>query len=79
MRTGLKQFRIGVHLKQSEMAKVLGISRTTYGFIENGKRGGTAEFWNRLQTKFNVPDEDMWALQKLDKSGGVKCEEIQEK
>ncbi len=75
MRTALKQFRIGLHLKQSEIAKILGVCRTTYGFVELGKRSGTAEFWGNLQKAFNVPDEQMWLLQKLDESEDKSCEE----
>ena len=68
MRTALKQFRIGLHLKQSEMAKKMGVGRTVYGYVERGERDGTIEFWNKLQRAFNVPDERMWLLQKLDES-----------
>ena len=75
MRTALKQFRIGLHLKQSEMAEKIGVCRATYGFVEQGKRSGTAEFWTNLQKVFNVPDEQMWLLQKLDESGEKPCEE----
>lgn len=66
MRTELKKFRVGLHLKQAEMAEKCEVSRVTYGKIENGERGGSAEFWGTLQKVFGVPDEEMWKLQKLD-------------
>ena len=66
MRTALKQFRIGVHLKQSEMGEKCGVSRATYAFIENGKRSGSAEFWANFQKAFNVTDEEMYPIMKLD-------------
>lgn len=66
LRTSLKQFRIGVHLTQKEFAEKLGICRTTYSHIEQGKRLGTADFWHNLQKTFNVPDEEMYPLQKKD-------------
>lgn len=66
MRTALKQFRVGVHLTQAEMADKVGVSRTTYRNIEKGKSGGNQKFWNNLQKAFNVPNEEMWKLQKLD-------------
>ena len=66
MRTALKQFRIGQHLNQAEMAEKLGVCRATYSFVEQGKRFGSAEFWNKLQDTFYIPDEHMWKLQKLD-------------
>ncbi len=66
MRTELKKFRVGEHLKQSEIAEKLEVSRVTYSKVENGLRSGDAKFWNNLQKVFNVPDEEMWKLQKLD-------------
>ena len=66
MRTELKKFRVGQHLNQADMAKKIGVSRVTYAFVENGKRSGNADFWGTLQKVFNVPDEEMWQLQKLD-------------
>lgn len=72
MRTALKQFRVGVHLTQEEMAEKIGVSRATYSFVEKGKRSGNAEFWNNLQKAFDVPDSDMWQLQKLDEGAGRK-------
>ena len=48
------------------MAEKIGVSRATYAFVENGKRSGNADFWNNLQKAFDVPDSDMWQLQKLD-------------
>lgn len=72
LRTALKQFRVGLHLKQSEMAQQMGVGRTVYGYVERGVRDGTLDFWNRLQRTYNVPDEEMWKLQKLDKE---RCSE----
>ena len=75
MRTALKQFRIGLHLKQAEMGEKCGVCRATYAFIENGKRSGSAEFWSNLQKAFNVPDEQMYSLQKLEeRKQESKCE-----
>ena len=69
MRTSLKQFRIGQHLTQNEMAEKIGVSRATYAYVENGKRGGSQTFWRNLKFAFDVPDENMWQLQKLDERG----------
>ena len=66
MRTALKQFRIGKHLTQAEMAEKCGVSRITYSSIENGKRSGKYEFWRNLQQVFNVPNEDVFLLQKVE-------------
>ena len=67
MRTELKLFRIKRHLRQDEMAEKCGVSRPTYIFIENGKRGGSAKFWSNLQKVFSVPDEQMYSLMKTEK------------
>ena len=69
MRTALKQFRVGLHLNQAEMAEKLGVCRTTYGYVEQGRRGGTAIFWQNFQNTFDVPDEKMYVLMKLDEKG----------
>lgn len=76
MRTNLKVFRIAHKLRQTDIAYELGVCRSTYSFIERGIRSGDAEFWNRLQQTYNVPDAEMWALQKLDE---VKQCEMKEK
>lgn len=66
-RTNLKVFRTAHKLRQTDIAYDLGVSRAKYSYIERGLRSGTAEFWSKLQSTYNVPDEDMYALQKLDK------------
>ena len=65
-RHNLYVFRCDQKLNQSEMAAKCGVSRATYAMIENGKRGGSQDFWNNLQKAFSVPDEKMWQLQKLE-------------
>ena len=66
-RTNLKVFRTAHKLRQTDIAYDLGVSRATYGFVETGQRSGTHEFWQAIQDVFNVPDEQMYSLQKLDK------------
>ena len=66
MRTNLKVFRIKKKLTQAEIAAKIGVSRGVYSYIEQGKRGGTPCFWGALQYAFNIPDEEMYPLQKLD-------------
>ena len=66
-RTNLKVFRTAHKLRQTDIAYDLGVSRATYSYIERGLRSGTAEFWSKLQSTYNVPDEQMYSLQKLDK------------
>lgn len=73
MRTRLKQFRVGTHMTQDEFAKRLGVSRSTYAFIECGKRSGKQSFWNSLCFEFRIPDEDMFKLMKLDETEEIKC------
>ena len=66
MRTALKQFRIGKHLKQEELAKICGVSRNTYRYVVQGSRSGSQEFWDNLQRAFGVPDSEMYLLMKLE-------------
>ena len=65
-RHNLYMFRHEHGLTQEEMGKKCGVSRPTYAFIERGERSGTGEFWGNLQREFNVPDAEMYPLQKLD-------------
>lgn len=66
MRSKLKAFRVLHKKRQADIADILGVSRATYSFVERGERSGTAEFWQKLQSVFNVPDEQMYSLMKLD-------------
>lgn len=65
-RTNLKVFRTAHKLRQTDIAYELGVSRATYSFIERGERSGNAEFWQRLQRTYSVPDEEMYKLMKVD-------------
>lgn len=74
MRTNLKVFRTAHKLRQTDIAYDLGVSRATYSFIERGERSGNAEFWQKLQRVYNVPDEQMYALMKVDEERAEQCE-----
>lgn len=55
--------RIRHGLTQVEMAKICDVSKSTYNLIENGKRRGSAEFWQSVKENFNLDGEQMWTLQ----------------
>lgn len=55
--------RVKNGLTQVEMAKICGVSKSTYNLIENGKRRGSAEFWQSVKENFNLDGEQMWTLQ----------------
>lgn len=52
-------------LTRMEMASKIGVSRSTYSAIENGRRDCSPKFIGRLQAAFNIPDEDVWGLLKI--------------
>lgn len=64
-RHNLYLFRCDKKLTQEEVAKKIGVCRATYAMVERGERSGSGEFWHRIQTEFDVPDSEMWKLQKL--------------
>ena len=66
-RLKLKAFRALKGLSQSEIALKIGCSRIRYAGIETGRRDGSLEFWRALQTAFDIPDAEMWALMKKGK------------
>lgn len=67
MRKNLKLFRVANDMTQSEIAAKIGCARGAYAAIEKGTRGGSQSFWAKLQTAFNIPNEDMWGLIKNEK------------
>lgn len=72
-RHNLYMFRCDKKLTQAEMAGLLGVSRATYSYVERGERSGTIEFWGNLQKVFNVPDAEMYPLQKLEEGKDGEC------
>lgn len=66
MRLNLKVFRTKQKLTQTEMGEKIGVSRQVYANVENGRNAGSTEFWDGLQQAFDVPDEEMYNLMKLD-------------
>lgn len=60
MRNKLKALRAEHLMTQGEMAAILGVSRTAYINIENGKSNGSIEFWVRVAKEF--PDADIVEL-----------------
>ncbi len=66
MITALRQFRSDLGLRQEEIAEKIGVTRQIYGYVEQGKRMGTVEFWQRLQEVFSVPPNLLLVIQKSD-------------
>lgn len=57
MRKNLKMLRVENDFTQAEMAMRLGVTRTTYCKIENGKSNGSMTFW--LGVKRAFPEIDI--------------------
>ena len=51
-------------LTQEQMAEKIGISKGAYSLIENKKRIGSRRTWLKIQSLFNLKDEEVWKLQK---------------
>lgn len=64
-RRNLKVLRARHGLNIGDMAKKIGVSRSTYAEIESGKRGCSQSFLNKLQSAFYIPDAEMWELTKI--------------
>ena len=64
MRKNLKMLRIEKELTQAQMADRLGVTRTTYCHIENGKSEGTMRFWVKLKSEFPEADIDTMIARK---------------
>ena len=63
MRKILKGLRGENDYNQGEMAKRLGVSRTTYCNIENGKVKGSMTFWLGVMRAF--PEKESEIMEKL--------------
>lgn len=63
MRKGLKKLRVNHDLTQPQMAKLCGVSLSTYNLIEQGKRQGSQEFWVAVKKKFDLDGETAWKIQ----------------
>ena len=71
-RDKLFELRCKHKLTQAEFAAKCGITCRGYQNIEWGIRQGSAEFWAAVQRGFNVPDEEMYPLMRLEET---PCEE----
>lgn len=64
-RRNLKVLRAKHGLTKQEMAEKIGVNRSCYGQIENGKRKCSTAFLAKLQSAFNIPDVEIWKYSKL--------------
>ena len=70
MRVNLKLLRVKYNLTQAEMAALIGVTRTTYCNIENGKSKGSMTFW--LAVKREFPEID---IEEVARKEEENCEE----
>lgn len=66
-RNNLYMLRCKHKLTQAEFAAKIGVSCRGYQNVEWGERYGTEDFWAAIQRVFEIKDEDMYALMKLEK------------
>lgn len=65
MRSNLKQFRRLVGLTQTEMAELVGLTKSTWCNIEKGRNTGTVEMWLDLATRFKLSIEELKQLMEV--------------
>lgn len=58
-RSKLKRKRISLNLTQQEVADLIGITRSYYTEIENGKRGCKIQIWLKIAKVFDIPDSEL--------------------
>lgn len=61
-RIKLKLKRIERDLTQEQLANLIGVSRVSYVYIENGEQNTSVETWGKIQAVLEIADEDMWAI-----------------
>ena len=67
-RTHSRALRVEHGLNQTEMAKKLNVSLSTYYAIEKGKADGKVKFWELLKDTFKLSGEDICYLQEKKKT-----------
>lgn len=65
-RHNLYMLRCKHKLTQAEFAAKIGVSCRGYQNVEWGERQGTTEFWAAVQRVFDIRDEGMYKLMKLE-------------
>jgi DNA-binding XRE family transcriptional regulator len=65
VRSNLKKFRRLVGLTQTEMAELVGLTKSTWCNIEKGRNTGTAEMWVDLATRFKLSIEELKELMEV--------------
>jgi transcriptional regulator with XRE-family HTH domain len=61
-RTKLKIKRVEKRLTQKQVAEAIGVTVPMYSLIENGKRKGSIEQWDKIREIFNMTYEEAWNL-----------------
>ena len=67
MRNKLRLLRLQKGYKQDDVAKVVGISRRMYGFIESGCRNPSWSVVKRLENFFGIPASELLAESEIGK------------
>lgn len=65
-RYNLKALRARTGQSQEQFAASIGFSRCYYASVENALNNGSTKFWNAIQRVYDVPDDKMWELTKIE-------------
>ena len=68
MRNALYMFRHSLKLSQQAIADKIGVNRETYASVERGARNGSMTFWRKLQLAFDIPDDKIGALMRIEET-----------
>ena len=70
-RKKLKGKRIALGLTQRSVAEAVGIGRTYYVGIENGKRNGSVRLWLKILNVLNIPESQLGEYLETSKKKGA--------
>ena len=65
-RMNLLKFRGAMALTQDVISSRIGVNRQYYAAVERGRINGNPDFWAKLQKAFDIPDSEMYPLQKIE-------------
>lgn len=60
----MRKLRVDLNITQEEAAEKMGVSPATYRQVECGLRRGSADFWDKFQEAFEIPNEKMRGFQR---------------
>lgn len=64
MRNKLISYREKKGLTKRAAAQLIGTNEQNYAYLENNRRCGSVDMWEKIQLALDIPNADMWETMK---------------